>query len=273
MRDYFCNFPSYLSMKKVFFCSDFHFGIDGIESSKERENLFLKWLKENSEEMEALYVVGDLFDFWFEYKRVVPKGGIRVLAALAALNENGVPVHLFTGNHDQWMFDYFTEELGIPLYHDPVTKIIHGKKVFIGHGDGLGPGDHGYKFIKKVFRNRISRSLFNAIPPGIGIPIAKYWSGASRQKGVRENSFLGEENEWLIQYCKDLMAHDAHPPDLFVFGHRHLPIDWKFDNGARYINLGDWIQYHSYAVLDNTAIKLEFYHGTLREPISNHLKI
>ena len=257
-------------MKKTFFCSDFHFGITGKESSKEREQLFLSWLNEIREEMDSLYLVGDLFDFWFEYKRVVPKGGIRVLAALAELNENGIPVHLFSGNHDQWMKHYFEEELGLSVYHDPIDVTIGSKKIRIGHGDGLGPGDHGYKFIKKVFRHPVSRALFALIPPGIGIPMARYWSGESRSKGVKENKFMGPEKEWLIQYCEDQVSHHGSEIDYFIFGHRHLPIEWQLSNGSHYINLGDWLVYHSYAVLDQGRLELKFFKSSLEKVYSNH---
>ncbi|MBK7607092.1 MAG: UDP-2,3-diacylglucosamine diphosphatase [Saprospiraceae bacterium] len=254
-------------LKKTFFCSDFHFGIPAKESTKDRENLLLKWLEESAPDMDALYVLGDLFDFWFEYRQVVPKGVIRVLAALSRIQDQDIPVHLFTGNHDQWMFGYIHEELGISLYHDPIKVNKYGKNLVLGHGDGLGPGDHGYKFIKKVFRSPISRQLFGLIPPGIGIPLAKYWSGASRIKGVKENKFLGPEQEWLIQYCEAQIKVD--PVDYFIFGHRHLPIDWKLSNGARYINLGDWLQYHSFATLDQDGFKYQFYQDLISKPYSN----
>jgi len=247
-------------MKKAFFISDFHFGIAGTESSKEREKLFLKWINEYKPQMSALYVVGDLFDFWFEYKMVVPKGGVRILAALAELQDSGIPVLFFSGNHDQWMFDYFENELGIPVYHDPIEKTILGKNFIIGHGDGLGPGDHGYKFIKKIFRNPFSRILFSIIPPGIGMRLAHFWSGRSRIKGVKENVFLGPDKEWLIQYCEtEINKRKENKIDFFVFGHRHLPVQWKLSNGSYYINLGDWLRYHSFASFDGEKMECLFY--------------
>ncbi|MEP7322373.1 MAG: UDP-2,3-diacylglucosamine diphosphatase [Saprospiraceae bacterium] len=256
-------------MKKTFFCSDFHFGIPGKETSSARERLFLEWIKMNRDDMESLYIIGDLFDFWFEYNRVVPKGGIRVLACLAELNETGIPVHLFSGNHDQWMFGYFQDELGLKVYHDPIEVTIGQKKLFIGHGDGLGPGDHGYKFIKKVFRHPASRKLFSWIPPGIGIPMARYWSGESRSKGVKENKFLGPEHEWLILFCEEYVIHHQ-DIDYFIFGHRHLPMDWRLSNGSRYINLGDWLSFHSYAVLDEGILEYKFFKSDGNLIHSNH---
>lgn len=258
---------------KIFFCSDFHLGLDALETSKERERLILDWLSWIEPEAEALYIVGDIFDFWFEYRHVVPKGGVRILAALAALQDRGVPVTLFTGNHDQWMFGYFQDELGIPVYHDPIVKTLQNKKVLIGHGDGLGPGDQGYKFIKKIFRHPVSRKLFSLIPPGLGIPLARYWSGASRKKGTQENKFMGEENEWLIQYGEEQAKLHPDETDYFIFGHRHLPIDWKLSDGSRYINLGDWLRFHSYAILEGGTLTLAFYKSSFSTPISNHKNI
>lgn len=255
---------------KIFFCSDFHLGLDARESSKQREKLILEWLEWIRPSAEALYIVGDIFDFWFEYRQVVPKGGIRLLAALAQLKEEGTDVHIFTGNHDQWMFGYFESELGIPVYSDPVKVSLQGKQLMIGHGDGLGPGDRGYKFIKKVFRHPISRKIFGWFPPGLGIPIARYWSGASRKKGKQENKFMGEQNEWLIQYSLAEAAQNPKNVDYFIFGHRHLPIDWTLPDGSRYINLGDWLEYHSYAVLENGRLNLAFYKNSNTVAISNN---
>lgn len=255
---------------KIFFCSDFHLGLDAVQPSKLREKLILEWLDSNEAEMEALFIVGDIFDFWFEYRQVVPKGGIRILAAFAALQDKGIPVHIFTGNHDQWMFGYIEEELGIKVYHDPIELTLQNKKMMIGHGDGLGPGDHGYKFIKKVFRHPVSRKLFGLIPPGLGIPLARYWSGASRKKGSLENKFMGEKQEWLIQYAQEQVKSHPRVIDYFIFGHRHLPIDWKLADGSRYINLGDWLKYHSFAVLENGILKLEFYKSSFTQLNTNY---
>jgi len=254
---------------KIYFCSDFHLGLNARETSRQRERLILDWLDWIAPSAEAIYIVGDIFDFWFEYRHVVPKGGIRLMAALARLQEQGIGIHVFTGNHDQWMFGYFQEELGIPVYHDPIEVVLQDKKLFIGHGDGLGPGDRGYKLIKKVFRHPIARQLFAWIPPGMGIPLARSWSGASRKKGMLENKFMGEQDEWLIQFGEE--AAKAHPNavDYFIFGHRHLPIDWNLSDGSRYINLGDWLKYQSYAVLEAGELKLLFYKNSAGSPISN----
>lgn len=254
---------------KIFFCSDFHLGLEAAEPSLVRERMILEWIEKHEPEMEALYILGDIFDFWFEYKQVVPRGGIRIMAALARLQEQGIPVQVFTGNHDQWMFGYFQEELGIPVHHDPIHIVLQQKKVMMGHGDGLGPGDQGYKFIKKVFRNPVSRKLFSWIPPGIGIAMARYWSGASRKKGARDQTFLGPEKEWLIQYCEKTVQMEPGKTDYFIFGHRHLPVYWRLGDGSHYINLGDWLRFHSYAVMEAGNIRLDFYRQEDAKPLTN----
>jgi UDP-2,3-diacylglucosamine hydrolase len=187
----------------------------------------------------------------------VPKGFVRILGKLAELTDSGIPVHFFVGNHDMWMSGYFEKELNIPVYHEPRVFEFNGKKLLVGHGDGLGPGDHGYKTIKKLFRNPLSKLLFGLIPPFFGISLAEYFSKSSRAStGERDEKFLGEENEWLILYCREKLKEHAY--DYFVFGHRHLPIDFQLNEKSRYINLGDWIKYDSYAVLDGTALHLKF---------------
>jgi UDP-2,3-diacylglucosamine hydrolase len=244
-------------MKKTFFASDFHLGTDGVTSSLERERLIVEWLEASIPEMQALYLVGDVWDYWFEYGRVIPKGYSRLLGCLGKIKDAGIPVYYFIGNHDMWMFRYMTEEFGIPILRHPVIHEIDGKKFFIGHGDGLGPGDYGYKFIKKVFANPVSQWLFARIHPNTGLRIMKFWSGTSR-KHTHEEKFLGPEKEWLIQFALDELSRQD--IDFFVFGHRHLPIEYDLGvKGAKYINLGDWLSYNSYAVWDGTDLKLGFY--------------
>ena len=205
-----------------------------------------------------IFIVGDLFDFWYEYKHVVPKGYVRILGKLAEITDSGIPVHFFVGNHDMWMRDYFQTELNIPVYFEPKTFEFNQKKFLIGHGDGLGPGDHKYKFLKKIFRNTLCQWMFGILPPAVGLGIANYFSRKSRAStgGILEK-FMGEENEWLISYCKEVLETTYF--DYFIFGHRHLPIDFVFNNNSRYINLGDWINYNSYAVFDGESTNLKYY--------------
>ncbi len=245
--------------KKIFFLSDFHLGAPGVAASLVREKKIIRFLDEIKSSAAVIYILGDIFDFWYEYKNVVPKGYIRLLGKLAELTDAGISIHVFIGNHDMWMSGYFEQELNIPVYHEPQILTFNNKRFYIGHGDGLGPGDNGYKFIKKIFRNPLSKWLFGWIHPDIGIEIANYLSKKSRQKtGSTDEHFLGEENEWLIIYSKELIKKDNF--DFLIFGHRHLPIDIHLSEQSRYINLGDWITHFTYAEFDGNNVKLCKYH-------------
>lgn len=244
--------------KKIYFLSDFHLGAPDQQSSLEREKRIVGFLDEIKAETEELFILGDLFDFWFEYKYVVPKGFVRILGKLAEISDMGIPVHFFVGNHDMWMKDYFKKELNIKVYHEPEVFTLHGKRFLIGHGDGLGPGDHGYKFLKKIFRSPIAQYGFGILPPAIGIGLANFFSRKSRAKAATTDEvFMGEEKEWLVTFCKDKLKHEHF--DYFVFGHRHLPLDIQLNPESRYINLGDWIKYYSYAVLTNGKVELAYH--------------
>jgi UDP-2,3-diacylglucosamine hydrolase len=244
--------------KKVYFLSDFHLGVPNHASSLEREKKIVAFLDQIKHNAAMIFVVGDLFDFWFEYRTVVPKGYVRILGKLAELTDNSIPVHFFVGNHDMWMSGYFEKELNIPVFFDSKTYEFNGKKILVGHGDGLGPGDHGYKFIKKVFRNPISQFLFGLLPPFFGISLANFFSKRSRiMTGTSEEKFLGGDKEWLVLYAREKLLKEHF--DYFVFGHRHLPIDFQLKEDSRYINLGDWIKYNSYAEFDGTNIQLKYY--------------
>lgn len=239
---------------KIYFASDFHLGVPDAESSFKREKLLVKWLDEIKVDAAEIYLVGDLFDFWFEYKTVAPRGFVRFLGKLAEISDSGIPIHVFTGNHDMWMFDYLEKELGVTLYRKPISKEFSGKKFFIGHGDGLGPGDKKYKFIKKVFANKTCQWLFAKLHPDWGIKLANFWSGSSREAN-NDEVFLGEDNEWLFQYAKRKLETEHY--DYFIFGHRHLSLDLKVGEKTRYINLGDWIKYNTYAVFDGENLELK----------------
>jgi UDP-2,3-diacylglucosamine hydrolase len=259
-----------MDQKKTYFASDFHLGIDAQTNSRERERQVVRWLEHIRSDAEALYLVGDVFDFWFEYRSVVPRGYTRLLGKLAELREEGLPIYFFTGNHDMWVFDYFEKELDIPTYREPIVREIHGKTFFIGHGDGLGPGDHGYKFLKKVFANPVCQWLFARLHPNFGFYLAQYWSGKSRSANPGEQQFLGEENEWLLHYSNEQL--DQVAADYFIFGHRHLPIDHTLKNGrTRYINLGEWLQFNSYAVFDGQEVRLEFFESEREVVFGNNV--
>lgn len=248
-----------MKKEKIYFASDFHLGVDARLTSKAREQQIVRWLDMVAQDATEIFLVGDIFDFWFEYGTVIPRGFIRLQGKLAELRDSGLPIHFFTGNHDMWMFDYFEKELGIPVYRQPILREFGGKKFLIGHGDGLGPGDHGYKFIKKVFANPVCQWLFARIHPNFGIRLANFWSGQSRETHLETPSFLGQEKEWLIIWCEKQIA-AGRDIDYFVFGHRHLPIEFLLKNEkSRYFNLGDWLYYNSYGVFDGNAFKLKFF--------------
>ncbi len=241
--------------KKIYFLSDFHLGAPDAASSLQREKHIVRFLDEIKNDAAEIFLVGDMFDFWYEYRKVVPKGYTRLLGKLAELSDAGIPMHFFIGNHDMWMKDYFQKELSIPVYVEPKEFERNGRKFLVGHGDGLGPGDKGYKFLKKIFRNPFCQWLFGILPPYLGMGLANYFSRRSRaQTGVSEEVFLGEDKEWLIIYSKEILKQKNF--DFFVFGHRHLPIDFRLSDRSRYINLGDWIHYYTYAVFDGNELHL-----------------
>ncbi len=243
-------------MKKIYFTSDVHLGIPNYTDSLLREKLLVAWLDEIKADAQEIYLLGDLFDFWFEYKSVVPKGYIRLLGKLAELTDAGIKISLFTGNHDMWLFDYLPTELKINLFRKPIERTYNGKTFYLGHGDGLGPGDYKYKFIKKVFANKVCQWLFARLHPNFAFAIANYFSQSSRiATGNADDKYLGDEKEWLVVYCKEMLQNQHF--DYFIFGHRHLPLDIQLNDKSRYINLGDWVRYFTYAVFDGDKIELK----------------
>ena len=244
-------------MTRIYFASDLHLGVPNREKSLEREKLFVKWLDEIKKDATAIFLVGDVFDFWFEYKKAVPKGYVRLLGKLAEIRDAGIDIHFFTGNHDMWVFDYLEKEIDLKIYREPQEFIFNNKTFFIGHGDGLGPKDKGYKFLKKIFSNKLCQWLFARIHPNLGISIAEYWSKKSRiANGQKDETFHGD-NEWLTQFCKETLK--TKKVDYFIFGHRHLPLEIDLGQGSYYINLGEWVNYNSYAVFDGKKLELKYY--------------
>jgi UDP-2,3-diacylglucosamine hydrolase len=244
------------SISKIYFESDQHFGEPTPELSFPREQKVVQWLDIVKKDADAIFLLGDLFDFWFEYKTVVPKGFIRVLGKLAEIKDSGIPIYFFVGNHDLWMSDYFQKELNIPVYHDNQEFTFNGKTFLIGHGDGKGPGDMGYKRMKKVFTNPFSKWLFGWLHPDIGVKLAQYLSVKNKLiSGAEDVKYLGEDNEWLVQYCKRKL--ETKPYNFFVFGHRHLPLEIELTSDSKYINLGDWIGYFTYGVFDGEKMELK----------------
>ncbi|MFY0688798.1 MAG: UDP-2,3-diacylglucosamine diphosphatase [Cyclobacteriaceae bacterium] len=239
--------------KKIYFASDFHLGAPDQASSRNREQKIVKWLEHIRQSSSAIFLLGDVFDFWFEYPHVVPKGHVRFLGKLAELCDQGVSVYMFLGNHDMWMKSYLKEEVGAIMYPDNLILETSDHKLFIGHGDGYGPGDLKYKTLKKLFRNPLAQWGFKWLHPNIGFGIAKMWSSHSRSHS-KEEAFLSQD-ERLIHYCKQIHQNDQH--DYYVFGHRHMVIDEEIDQSSRYFNLGEWVSGSTYGILDVDGFSLQ----------------
>ena len=251
--------------KKIYFASDQHFGAPTPELSKPRETKFLTWLDEIKNDAQVLFLMGDLFDFWHEWSYVVPKGYVRILGKLAELKDSGIEIYFFVGNHDLWMKDYLEEEIGIPVFFEKQFYEISGKNFLLAHGDGLGPGDKGYKRMKKLFTNPVAQWFFKWLHPDIAMKIAIYFSTKNKMiSGEEDKEFLGEDKEFLIIYSKEKLKTDK--VDYFVYGHRHLPmiLDLKVnENEAKYINLGDWISYFTYGVFDGENFQVLKYENPI----------
>jgi UDP-2,3-diacylglucosamine hydrolase len=257
MQELSINLPA---GKRLYFASDFHLGVPTHSKSLEREKKLVRWLQSIQSDAHAIFLLGDLFDFWFEYTHAVPKGFTRFLGKLAEVSDAGIEIHIFPGNHDLWMFDYLTTELNVKLYHHPVNLICGNQQLMIGHGDGLGPGDRTYKILKKIFVSRIAQKLFSWLHPDIGISLAKRWSRKSRISNMKEGEhFNGPEREFLLTWCKE-MEHVRHH-DYYLFGHRHLPLTLPVGNKSTYINLGEWVHFSPYAVYDGQILKLNSFEG------------
>jgi UDP-2,3-diacylglucosamine hydrolase len=245
---------------KLYFASDFHLGAPDYISSRHREDRIVRWLDSIKADASEIYLMGDIFDFWFEYSTVIPKGFIRLLGKLAELSDSGIKIVFFHGNHDMWMFDYFTRELGITIISHDLKLERNGKKFYLHHGDGLGPGDTKYKLIKKIFRSRVCQWLFARLHPNLGMSIASAWSRQSRISKAQKEKYNGEEREWLVIYSKELVKKEHF--DYLIFGHRHLPLDIPIEPDSRYINLGEWSNFNSYAVFDGTKLELKFFENS-----------
>ncbi|MGV3705864.1 MAG: UDP-2,3-diacylglucosamine diphosphatase [Arcticibacter sp.] len=242
---------------KIYFASDFHLGTANYAQSREREDRIVRWLDFIKHDASELYLVGDIFDFWFEYKHAVPRGYVRFLGKLAELSDLGIKITMFKGNHDMWMFGYLKEEVGVTIVSDEMVLKRNDKRFYIHHGDGLGPGDGKYKILKRIFRSSICQWLFARVHPNLGIGIARAWSGHSRIAGAKKETFLEVQHEWLVQYSKEVLQNTHY--DYFVFGHRHLPLDITLSPSSRYVNLGEWINYNTYAVFDGNDLSLCYF--------------
>lgn len=246
-----------------YFASDFHLGAPDKQTSLDREKSIVAWLEYTAHDATDIYLVGDVFDFWFEYKKVIPKGYSRLFGKIAQLSDQGIQFHFFHGNHDMWVNDYFREEFNMILYPEPISLDLHGKKIFVGHGDGLGPGDRGYKIIKQILRSRFCQWAFARFHPNFGVSLAEFLSGKSRQGQGNEHLFLGVEKEWLYLFS---CAHQQKTPhDFYFFGHRHLPMRLDIPGGT-YINLGEWIHYNTFIKMASETPQFLQWTGTKAIP-------
>ncbi len=244
--------------KKLYFVSDAHLGLPNEKESLVREKKLVAWLNEIEPTAEAIYLMGDIFDFWFEYKKVVPKGFTRLLGKLAHLTDNGIPVYFFVGNHDLWEYGYFEQEIGLKVFHSPQTLEIEGKRFYLAHGDGLGPFDKGYVWLKKLFTNSVAQWLFRWLHPDIGVGLAHYWSHKSRYaEGEDHLDYLGEEKESLISHSKELLKTSHY--DFFIYGHRHVALEKMLSDKTKLIYLGDWLNNFSYAEFDGEQVTLNYF--------------
>jgi UDP-2,3-diacylglucosamine hydrolase len=261
-----------VSKDKIYFISDLHLGLHPPNKSLIREKLVVKWLDEIKSQAAELYLLGDIFDFWHEYKHVVPRGNVRFLGKLSELADSGTKIHFFTGNHDIWSYGYFKSELGADIHYKPISREINGLWFFLAHGDGLGPGDFGYKILKGIFSNKILQWLFSRLHPNFALWLGKTWSKKSRYaKGIVAEEFMGDKGELQIVFAKRELKY--HHYDFFVFGHRHIPWDVSLGNTSRVINLGDWIYSNTYGELDGQDFRLKQFRGEGKNILHKHYKL
>lgn len=241
--------------KNIYFASDMHLGMYPAGESREREKHLVKWLSSIGPEARELWLLGDVFDYWFEHRKVVPRGFVRFIGKLAELSDQGVKIHIFSGNHDVWLFDYFPEELGADIHHDPMVVRMGSKTFHLSHGDGLTKKDRGYLFLKSIFRNKFLQWCYARLHPNGTAAFAQWWSKKSRYGKEMVHPYK-EENEEQILYAREKLK-SAPEIDFFLFGHRHIPYDVEIAPGKRAICLGDWISSYSYGVFDGEAFRLE----------------
>ncbi|MBC6399405.1 MAG: UDP-2,3-diacylglucosamine diphosphatase [Ekhidna sp.] len=243
--------------KKLYFASDFHLGVPNREESLKREKQIVKWLDKISSDASSVFLLGDLFDFWFEYKKAIPKGFVRFQGKMAELSDSGIPIHILKGNHDMWMSDYFRDELGVNIHENPILLNVGERKFMIGHGDGLGKGNCTFKFFTAVFRSKPGRWLFSIIHPNLGVSMAQFWSKISAEKSkIKDKLFLGEK-ERLFQFSKNIELKTHH--DYYIFGHRHLSLEMDISKSSTYFNLGEWFSEGHYLEFDGRQALLKHF--------------
>lgn len=254
------NIQSALKQAKIYFVSDVHLGAPALKNNCERERMFVAWLEEISVDASEIFLLGDIFDFWFEYRKVVPRGFVRTLGKLAELADRGIQIHFFTGNHDVWAFNYFKEELGAEIYRQPIEMVRNGRTFFVGHGDGLDPKERGYLFLKWVFTNRVLQFLYAQLHPNWAFRLAHAWAKKSRvDKGLGPETSKGPDFETSFAFAKRYLK--DHKVDFFLFGHRHIVMEENIGNKAMFYILGEWINHFTYAVFDGEKIELKQYNN------------
>jgi UDP-2,3-diacylglucosamine hydrolase len=246
--------------KKIYFVSDAHLGLPPRDESLEREKLLVKWLDEVKKDATDIFLMGDIFDYWYEYKKVVPRGFVRFLGKLAEVSDSGINIHFFTGNHDVWVFDYLPEEIGLKVYRNPREVEINSTKYYLAHGDGLGSGERGFKLLKAMFTSKTLQWLFSRIHPNTSVGFAHRWSKHSRFSTGNYASWLGEEKEHLVMHSKEILKTQHF--DYFVYGHRHVAKEHKMNNST-VIYLGDWFVNFTYGVFDGESFKIEYFKKSL----------
>ena len=243
---------------KIYFASDVHWGAPAVKDKRRHESIFVEWLDEIKADADEVYLLGDIFDYWYEYSSVVPRGFARFLGKLCELTDKGIKVHIFTGNHDVWMFSYLQEECGVEVHTRPYEFESCGKHFHVGHGDGLGKGEHGYRFMKRVFESRVAQFLYSLLHPTIATWFARTWSRKSRKhnnRNTKMHSYLGDDKEYQVLFAKEQLKKGAQI-DYFIFGHRHVVHECDLGT-SRVLMIGDWLWNFSYAVFDGneTVIK------------------
>jgi UDP-2,3-diacylglucosamine hydrolase len=245
-----------LTIKKTYFISDVHLGAPALNNNSEREKLFVSWLDEAGKDADEIYLMGDIFDFWYEYRKVVPRGFVRTLGKIAELTDRGITIHFFTGNHDVWVYDYLPSETGIIVHREPIIKKIGNKTFYLGHGDGLDPTDKGYAFLKALFTSKTAQFLFSRLHPNIALWFGHQWAKRSRiSKGVEPEFVTDLEKESTYQFAKNFIL--KNPIDYFIVGHRHVYLNSEIAPGVNLIHLGEWFNFFSYAVYDGETVELK----------------
>ena len=243
---------------KTYFISDLHLGASYLKNPLDYERKVVRWLHSIKDSAKAIYLLGDILDYWYEYRNVVPRGYTRFLGTLATLADEGIEIHWYIGNHDIWIFDYIPNEIGAKVVDGYEVKEIDGHRFFLSHGDGIGSLKPGFKFIRSIFRNRVCQKLFSSIHPRWTVPFAHRWSSHSRNFSDETPRFLGEHKEPFIPFARKWNEqHPDSPIEYFVFGHRHILLNYEIENNSRVIVLGDWIHHFSYATFDGENLSLD----------------